>query len=63
MVAISVCSNCSGKGKYKIFNAYDPGFEEEIFCEVCDGTGVSDEEEDDEDAFTSKRIKDEDWDN
>lgn len=35
-----VCSECGGKGKYKIYNAYDSKFEEEIICEYCDGRGV-----------------------
>lgn len=43
MSVIGVCSECGGKGVYKIYNAYDPKFEEEIICEYCDGRGVSSE--------------------
>ena len=45
MVSISVCAECKGKGVYKIYNAYDPSFEEEIICEYCDGEGVLYQEE------------------
>ena len=40
MISVSVCNECGGKGTYKIYNAYDPKFEEEIICEYCDGRGV-----------------------
>lgn len=40
MVTVQVCIECGGKGHYKIYNAYDPDFEEDAFCERCDGLGV-----------------------
>ena len=40
MTSVGVCGECKGKGQYKIRNAYDPTFVEEILCEYCDGTGV-----------------------
>lgn len=40
MVSISTCAECKGKGKYKVYNAYDLTFEEEVICEYCDGEGT-----------------------
>ncbi len=40
MVTLSVCAECKGKGKYKVFNAYDPDDVEEVLCEHCDGDGL-----------------------
>ncbi len=34
-----LCTECDGKGTYKILNAYDEDYEEEIECEYCDGCG------------------------
>lgn len=42
MITINTCSECSGKGHYKVYNAYDPKYEEAVICEYCDGTGVAD---------------------
>jgi DnaJ-class molecular chaperone len=42
MRTIIICPECHGKGTYKIYNAYEPEFEEEITCECCDGEGVLD---------------------
>ncbi len=29
------CTECNDTGKYKVHNAYDPTFEEEVICEYC----------------------------
>ena len=29
------CTECNGEGKYKVYNAYNPNFEEEVVCEYC----------------------------
>jgi len=39
MITLSVCAECKGKGKYLVFNAYDPEDVEEVLCEHCDSDG------------------------
>lgn len=34
------CSNCEHTGKVTIYNAYDPEYEKEVTCSVCNGTGL-----------------------
>lgn len=29
------CKECRDSGKYKVYNAYDPDYEEEVACEYC----------------------------
>lgn len=41
MITINPCSECEGKGSYKVFNAYDPEYSETVVCEYCDGTGLA----------------------
>jgi DnaJ-class molecular chaperone len=60
---ISICNECKGKGKYKVFNAYDPNFSETVICEYCDGEGTLSDQK----VFAArpkKAVKDEDeWKN
>jgi DnaJ-class molecular chaperone len=35
MAQNKTCTECNGTGKYKVFNAYEPTFEEEVLCEYC----------------------------
>jgi len=35
MTKPSKCKECSGAGRYLVFNAYDPTFSEEVTCEYC----------------------------
>lgn len=37
MASVDVCGECRGRGKYKVYNAYDLKFEEEVICEYCAG--------------------------
>jgi len=37
----STCKECKGTGEYKVFNAYDPEYEEIVTCEYCNGASGS----------------------
>lgn len=41
---VVVCPNCSGEGSWDVFNFGGP--EEWYVCDLCNGEGVLDEEED-----------------
>ena len=60
-MSVSICGECKGKGSYKVYNAYDPNFEEDVICEYCDGQGTFDEDSLDQPFPTRKPEKTDHW--